>query len=132
MPGLGTVLFFARFILGWLLRATLTFISAPSNLVIAGMMALVVFSWAHHKGRVKERGIWEAKIESERRSQNIITSAHDAAATKDLQELQDERDILNSQLETLRAEAVADVSVDGKCLGADSLLTINKGRKGKP
>jgi hypothetical protein len=132
MPGLGTVLFFARMFLGWLLRAVLTFISAPSNLVIAAVLVAVTFSWGHHKGRVKERHIWEAKIESERRSQAIITAAADAAATKELQELNDERDILNSQIETLRAEAEGDANAARICLGADSLRRINQGRQGEP
>jgi hypothetical protein len=114
------------------LGALLHFCLKPSNLVIAGLLAGIAFSGGYWKGRWKEQAIWEAKIANERRSQNIITSAHDAKASRDLQELNDEREILNSQVETLRAEALRDANAARVCLGTDSLHRINRGRKGKP
>lgn len=132
MIGLPTILLFARAFLGWLLRAAGTFISAPSNLVIAAMLVSLAFGWGHFKGRWKERAVWEARIEEERQLQARVTAAQDAKALKDIQELNDEITIIQGQIEEYRAAAAADPNASRICLGGDSGLRINKGRKGKP
>lgn len=132
MPGLGTIIVLAKTLFGWIFRAALTFISAPSNIVIGALIFGVAFTWGNFKGKYRERHKWEALIASERRSQSIITDAQEAKAAKDLKELQDERDTLNSQLETILAEARADADAARVCFGPNSLQRTNRGRKGKP
>lgn len=100
---------------------------------IAIVFAIIfVFGYGYAKGDAHRDRIWQAKIESERRSQNIITTAHEAAAIKDLEELKTELELSNAQVTALLAKADADVNAARVCLGTDSLQRINKGRKGKP
>lgn len=135
VPVLGPFLSAWRFVsplASWLWRAVLTFIATPSNLVIAALLVASAYGFGHFKGRWAERAVWEARIEEERQLQARVTAAQDAKALKDIQELTDEITIIQGQIEEYRAAAAADPNASRICLGGDSGLRINKGRKGKP
>lgn len=98
--------------------------------VVLLVIGIYVFGYA--KGDAHRDRIWQAKIESERRSQSIITNAAEAAAIRDLEELRTQLEESNAKLKQLALEAGADPDAARRCLGIDSLRRINRNRKTRP
>jgi len=97
----------------------------PIALVIA---VLAIYLYGAHSGRMKERGIWVAKIESERRAQTAITHAHEALAIKEVEELNDNIEKQDKIIQELRAQAAASPDANKPALPIDGVRRIQRGR----
>lgn len=96
------------------------------------LIVIGLYLFGYMRGDAHRDRIWQAKIDSERRSQTMIANAHEALAIKDLEELRtkvEERDAFNNEL---LAKIEADANAARVCLGTDSLQRINRGRKSRP
>lgn len=96
------------------------------------LLVLGIYIFGYARGDAHRDRIWQAKVDSERRSQTMIANAHEALAIKDLEELRTQLEASNALSNELLAKAEADPNAARECLGTDSLQRINRGRKGKP
>jgi hypothetical protein len=97
----------------------------PIALILA---VLAIYLYGAHSGRMKERGIWVAKIESERRAQTIITNAHESLAIKEVEQLNDDIEKQEKLIQELRAQAAASPDAGKPALGIDGIKRVNRGR----
>lgn len=96
------------------------------------LIVIGLYLFGYMRGDAHRDRIWQAKIDSERRSQTMIANAHEALAIKDLEELRTQLEASNALSNELLAKADTDANAARVCLGTDSLHRINRGRKTGP
>lgn len=114
------------------IKRLILFCTEPANLVIAALLIIISFGWGHHEGRLKERHVWQLRIEYERAAQSKVVGVTEAEAIKDVADLENELEKKNVTIVELKDQAAADAHAARVCLGTDSLQRINKGRSSRP